>query len=287
MLFPLRRVIPSWLVGVGVAVAIVQCLSAHGFLHEEIAALSQRIKKQPRNAELLVKRAELYREHRETKEARMDLEQALKIEPSLPSARLALARLLRESGNVEAAKEAVQLVVKQSPGNVEAVAELARCQEVLGEWSGAAASWRSLLDEEEGASPAVALSCARAYGQVKPAELKSAQKVLVQALSRHPRVIVLHRELAALWIRLEQPAKADRQLQALREIYPGLRPRLLVEEASLWQEHHQKERALTAWQEARAAFAKIPAHRQSLPGFQSLKGQIDSALDSPQSHSHP
>lgn len=273
--------IPKLLVGVFLVGVVAQPVGGHGFLHEEIAILSARLKKQPNNAELLVRRAQLYREHRQPEAARADLKHALFQDSRLPSALLAMARLEREAGNVVAAKEAMASLLEQHADNVEALTEKARIHESLKEWVEAAETWQNLLDRSEDTSASVALSCARALCRISPADFGGARAVLERALSHHPRVIALHQELAAVWIRLKHFEKAGQQLDQLHAIYPGLSPRLLVEEATLWQEHGRKKEATLAWRQARGAFAKLSAHRQSLPGFQSLKAQIDDALTVP------
>jgi tetratricopeptide (TPR) repeat protein len=72
-------------------------LSAHGDLHEQIAAASGAIARHPHDAALYLARGELYRAHHDTDPALADYATALRLDPTIDAAHLARGRLLMEA----------------------------------------------------------------------------------------------------------------------------------------------------------------------------------------------
>ena len=88
---------PALVVTALIAVRITAVVSAHGDLHEQIAAASRAIARQPDDAALYLARGELYRAHHDTDPRSRDYATALRMDPTLDAARLARGRLLVEA----------------------------------------------------------------------------------------------------------------------------------------------------------------------------------------------
>lgn len=73
-------------------------VAAHEGVHEQIEEATHAIAQQPRNAALYLKRAELYRIHREFQDAERDYLRARELDPDLYAAELAMGRMLYEAG---------------------------------------------------------------------------------------------------------------------------------------------------------------------------------------------
>ena len=90
----MRRLLP--------AAAIVFSLSlpllAHPGIDVQIADLTERIAATPNDARLYLRRGELYRLHRDWKEAESDLRHARKIDPELSVVDQSLGRLMLDAG---------------------------------------------------------------------------------------------------------------------------------------------------------------------------------------------
>src|SRR5262245_7785095 len=67
---------------------------AHGDLHEQIAAATSQIEKNPKNAELYLKRGELHRAHEDWDAALADYERAAILNPKLIVVDLARGKVL-------------------------------------------------------------------------------------------------------------------------------------------------------------------------------------------------
>ena len=97
----------------------------HGDLHERIEELSVRIDKDKSNAELLVKRADLYRQHREFASALADINRARSLR-SDPQDTFLLALTLLDSGKISEAKAHLDELLRIAPSHSAALVSRAR-----------------------------------------------------------------------------------------------------------------------------------------------------------------
>src|ERR1044072_144612 len=98
---------PSWNMLACAAMLCVPCLAfGHADIETQIAAVTERIEKEPLNAELYLKRGELQRMHANWQEAEADYSRAAKLNPKLATVELARGNMLLDSGRAELAKEA-------------------------------------------------------------------------------------------------------------------------------------------------------------------------------------
>lgn len=92
------------------------------FAHDDPASslqkLTDRIALEPDSAALLLERAELHRARSDWASALADLQAASTLDPALAAVDLSLARLMLDSGNLPAARDAADRFVVRSPGNV-------------------------------------------------------------------------------------------------------------------------------------------------------------------------
>src|SRR5947199_1545013 len=95
--------------------AFGQPLLAHGDLHERIATLTERIRRDSRNAALLVRRAELRRLHREYRAAFRDLAAAERLDPSLAVVDLCRGALLLDEGRPDRARKLLERFLSRRP----------------------------------------------------------------------------------------------------------------------------------------------------------------------------
>src|SRR5688500_9865807 len=77
----------------------------HGDLHEQIDALTEKIKAAPDDAGLYLRRAELRRLHQEIAPSKADYEQAERLDPSLTAVHLGRGKLLAQTGAFEEARK--------------------------------------------------------------------------------------------------------------------------------------------------------------------------------------
>ncbi|MEO8353356.1 MAG: tetratricopeptide repeat protein [Chthoniobacteraceae bacterium] len=99
---------------------------AHGDMHEQIVAVTVEIQREPGNAALYLKRAELHRLHQDWVAAAEDYNRAAQLNPNLSAVHLGRGKTLHESGHgLEAAAE-LDLFLEQNPNHVDGLITRAR-----------------------------------------------------------------------------------------------------------------------------------------------------------------
>jgi len=99
---------------------------AHEGLHEQIATVTNQIKREPKNASLYLKRGELYRHHRDWQKALADYKRAARLNPKLIAVDLGRGKLFLDSGQPQLAKVALNRFLSKRPEHVEALVTRAR-----------------------------------------------------------------------------------------------------------------------------------------------------------------
>jgi len=105
---------------------------AHEGLHEQIAAMTARIRQEPRNGALYLKRAELYRLHHEWRLAARDYERARRYDPSLEPVDLGKGTMLLEAGRAAEALFPLRRYVRSAPADARGHLSLGRAYAALG-----------------------------------------------------------------------------------------------------------------------------------------------------------
>ena len=120
--------------------AIVVCLTlwssparSHEGLHEQIVAITARIKRDPKNASLYLQRGELHRHHRNWTRAAADYDRAARLQPSLTIVDLARGKMLFESLRYKQAKFVLDRFLRQQPNHVEGLITRARVLARIGD----------------------------------------------------------------------------------------------------------------------------------------------------------
>ena len=120
----------TWLLGVGILLS--SFAHAHEGLHEQIAAITAKIKRDPKNASLYLQRGELHRIHRDWGRAAADYDRAARLKPDLTIVDVARGKMLFESGRFPRAKFVLDRFLSQQPNHFEALTTRARVLAKLG-----------------------------------------------------------------------------------------------------------------------------------------------------------
>jgi len=108
------------LLGVAICLALIPSFArAHEGLHEQIEAITARIKRDPKNAALYLQRGELYRLHREWVRAAADYDRASRLQPGLTIVDLGRGKMLLESRQFRQAEVVLDRFLQQQPHHVE------------------------------------------------------------------------------------------------------------------------------------------------------------------------
>ena len=119
----MRKHIRNQVVYAAAAVLCVTLLSttlrAHEGLHEQIVAITAKIKRDPKNASLYLQRGELHRLHHDWSRAAADYDQAERLQPNLTIVDLARGKMLFESRRLRQARLVLDQFLRQQPEHVE------------------------------------------------------------------------------------------------------------------------------------------------------------------------
>lgn len=106
--------------GVVILLTLLSSLArAHEGLHEQIVAVTAKIKRDPKNATLYLQRGELHRLHRDWPHAAADYDRAARLQPSLSVVDLARGKMSFESNNLQQAKLVLDRFLRRQPDHVE------------------------------------------------------------------------------------------------------------------------------------------------------------------------
>src|ERR1043166_1162814 len=111
---------PCWLLACAAALCSPAPASGHADIEAQIAAMNERIQKEPANPDLYLKRGELHRLHMNWQEADADYDRAAKLDPKLATVALARGNMLLESGRLGEAKAAFDRFLERYPDHANA-----------------------------------------------------------------------------------------------------------------------------------------------------------------------
>src|SRR5215204_419688 len=138
------------LVGVAVCVALLSSFArAHESLHEQIVAVTAKIKRDPKNASLYLQRGELYRLHRNWTRAAADYDRAERLQPDLKIVDLARGKMLFEAGKYQRAKFALDRFISWQSGHFEGLVTRARVLAKIGARSDAIKDFTHALTQAQ------------------------------------------------------------------------------------------------------------------------------------------
>jgi predicted Zn-dependent protease len=143
--------------------------SAHEGLHEQIAAITGKIKRYPKNALLYVQRGELYRLDRKWTRADADYKRALRLQPGLTIVHLARGSMLLESGRFPQAKLSLDRFLREQPDHVEGLITRARVLAKMGARPDAAHDFTKALALTETPEPELYIERARVVANIQEA----------------------------------------------------------------------------------------------------------------------
>jgi len=126
MIFSGKKIGTIFGLWLGIVFFFAANISAHDGLHEQILALTKKIKEDPTNAKLYLKRGELFRLHEEWRNAEKDFDQAEKLNPNLETVNFARGKLWLDAKRFVSAKNALGKFLAKQPRSFEGVLTMAR-----------------------------------------------------------------------------------------------------------------------------------------------------------------
>ena len=263
-----------WLAIVGLLfVATSSVVFAHGDLHEQIVAISQRIKAEPGNAQLIFRRAELYREHEQWSEAAADYDRAGILAPGLEAVNLGRGKLYLATGKLDAARAQLDLVLKARPSHVDALATRAQVLQSMGEPLAAAVDYAQAITLAAAPEPDLYLGRARALSDANPAQVEEALRCLDAGIARLGKLPTLF--LAAIDLEIDH-GRFDAALARLDDFRDGQtrQEAWLERRAEILMRAGRGEEAKVAWRDALAAVDALPLRLRGTGAIIELRARL-------------
>jgi predicted Zn-dependent protease len=262
----------TWLLGIGILLS--SFAYAHEGLHEQIAAITAKIKRDPKNASLYLQRGELHRLHRDWSRAATDYNRAARLQPGLTIVDLARGKMLFESGRLQRSKLVLDRFLSQQPNHFEGLTTRARVLAKLGSTADAIKDFTGAIAQ----SPEPELYLERAETTIRDG------KRLDEALSGLDEGI---KQLGPI-VTLQLPAI---ELELRRQNYEGALSRLdliaaqserketwLVRRGEILRLAGRDEEARAAFNAALVAIESLPPSRRQSKAVTALQIRARSAL---------
>jgi tetratricopeptide (TPR) repeat protein len=122
-----------WVLAAALSLTLLSSYAqAHEGLHEQIVAITAKIKRDPKNATLYLQRGELHRLHRDWTRASADYDRAARLQPELTVIDFVRGKMFFESGRLHRAKITLDRFLAQQPNHFESLVTRARVLAKLG-----------------------------------------------------------------------------------------------------------------------------------------------------------
>ena len=250
-------------------VSVVLCLVslssfviAHEGLHEQIAALTGKIKRDPKNASLYLQRGELHRLHRDWSRASADYDRAARLKPDLKIVDLARGKMLFESGRLQRAKLTLDRFLTQQPNHFEGLLTRARVLARMGARSDAINDFTQALAVSPAPEPELYLERAQVMARDEKG-INKALNSLDEGIEKLGPLVTLQLAAIDLELRIRNYNGALSRLDLIAA-QSERKEAWLVRRGEILKLAGREEEARTAFNAALAAIESLPpAHRQN------------------------
>ena len=259
------------------AIILAAQTPAHEGLHEQIAAVTAQIKREPKNASLYLKRGELRRLHREWNLAFSDYKRAERLNPRLEEVNLGRGRTYFDAGKPQQARIWLDRYLAARPNHVDALVTRARALVKLKLPVPAAADYSRAISEL--AKPKPEYYIERAEALVAGGRGEEALGGIDEGIKRLGPIVTL--ELFAIDLETSR-RNYDAALSRL-ELISAQSPRKeswLARRGEVLLLAGRREEALGAFKAALAAIEALPPNHRATKATVELEGRVRTALGS-------
>jgi predicted Zn-dependent protease len=249
---------------------------AHEGLHEQIVAITAKIKRDPKNASLYLQRGELHRLHRDWARAAADYDRASRLQPTLSIVDLARGKMLFESRRLKQAKFVLDRFLRQHPTHVEGLTTRGRVLAKLGSRLEAARDFTQAIALAQPPEPELYLERAQALTQDER-YVQEELGGLDEGIKRLGPLVTL--QLAAIDLELRRK-NYDAALTRLDLVtaQSERKEMWLVRRGEILKAAGRNEEARTAFNAALVAIESLPPERRKNRAMTALELRARSAL---------
>jgi len=259
----------------GVVVSAAGLAAAHGDIHERIAALTKRIAQEPANADLYLKRGELYHAHREWDAALADYARAQELNPRLTDIDLYRGLTYLAAGRLRPAQSALDRFLATRPSHVSALIARARVRVRLGDGLTAADDFSRAIAVQ--AQPELYLERARALVGAGNQHVTVALAGLDEGIARLGPLVTLQLYAIDLEMRQRRYDAALARIETLAAQSPR-KETWLARKGEILEQAGRRSDARAAYTAALAALNGVPEARRSTRATVELDARVRGAL---------
>jgi tetratricopeptide (TPR) repeat protein len=272
---PIRR---STLLVIALFAVLPHRLRAHGDLHLQITQVTEQLAKDPRNAELYLRRGELHRSHQDWDDAQADYDRAISLDPGLTIVDFTRGRMFLEAGWLNSAKVSLDRFLRQHTNHVEALVTRARTLVKLKQALDAARDYTAAIQRTPSGRPELYIERAQALSAEGETHYAEALRGLDEGIQNLGALVTL--QLYAIDLELKR-RNFDAALDRLEKI-SAQSPRKetwLARRGEILQQAGRNDEARNAYQNALNAMATLPPARRNVPAMLELEKRIKAALE--------
>ena len=250
-------------------------LFAHEGLHEQIAAVTERIAAAP-TAELYVQRGELHRLHGEWTEALSDYDAAQKLDPSFDVVDFARGRMVLESGDAKSALPSLDRFLARHPDHADAHLARARALVKLDRAAESIADYDAAIAHAPNLTPDLFHERANMLAGLN--RIDDALRGLDEGMSRLGVVVSLQTNAIDLEMRARRYDAALARLDTLLR-QSARKESWLATRADILQKAGRMEEAQAARREALACIAALPDRLRNSQMTRDLAARLTAAVE--------
>jgi tetratricopeptide (TPR) repeat protein len=254
---------------------------AHGTVPEQIAAISQQIESDLRNAGLYLKRGQLYSDLEDWKAALDDYQRAANLDPRLSIVDLARGKTLFRAGRLSAAKDALDRFLRSTPVHAEALVLRARTLAQLGSLDASVSDYtRAIahLARQGHPNPDYYLERARVSAERGREHVPDALRSLDEGITALGALATLQSYAIELELQLGHTEAALERLDTVAAQHPR-RPEIwLSRRGEILERSARNEEARLAYERALAAIDALPPRHRKTRATLELERRARDAL---------
>ena len=259
------------------AITLAMQTPAHEGLHEQIAAVSAEIKREPKNASLYLKRGELHRLHRDWDRAFADYNRAEQLNPRLDEVNFGRGRTYFDADKPQQARIWLDRFLVVRPNHVDALVTRARVLVKLNLSTAAATDYSRVIAQLAKAKPEYYIE--RAEALVAGGRNDDALGGIDQGIRKLGPIVTL--QLFAIDLEISRKSY-DAALSRLEQI-SAQSPRKeswLARRGDILLLAGRRDEALQAYKAAIAAIEALPPYRRATKATVELERRVRAALGS-------